>query len=293
MKRRDEVLVGIVTTVALVMGFIGALYLARGGLAPGYVLYARFVWGAGLKQGQPVLLSGVNVGYVDDVALRTDGMLVVKLRVRDEYKVPKGTTATIEPNGFFGDMLVALVPFKPTTETFAVDDTIPSGRATPSVGDVLSRVDTLAGNLSALTGALRKQFVDEKGLDQIKTTLTNANELFAQLEKFAAEQNVELTKTQAALRKVAGTIDSARVDSTLRVMEKAATSVTVLATDLRTTKTRLDSLLRKVETGDGSVGKLLNDPGFYNDLRGTMQRLDSLIADFTKNPRKYIKLSIF
>jgi phospholipid/cholesterol/gamma-HCH transport system substrate-binding protein len=54
MKRRDEVLVGIVVTIALVMGFVGALWLARGGLAPGYPMYAKFPWGAGLRQGQPV-----------------------------------------------------------------------------------------------------------------------------------------------------------------------------------------------------------------------------------------------
>ena len=144
MKQRDEVLVGIVATVALVMGFLGALWLARGGLAPGYPLHATFVWGAGLKQGQPVLLAGVTVGYVADVTLRPDGMLVVTMRVRKQYQVPKGTTATIEPNGFFGDMLVALHPSTPTTETFAIGDTVPPGLSSPSVGAVLSRVDSLA-----------------------------------------------------------------------------------------------------------------------------------------------------
>ena len=56
MKRRDEVLVGMVSTVSIVMGFIGALWLARGGLAPGYPLYSKFAWGAGLKQGDAVAL---------------------------------------------------------------------------------------------------------------------------------------------------------------------------------------------------------------------------------------------
>ena len=99
MKRRDEVLVGIVATASLVAGLIGALWLARGGILPGYVLYSKFVWGAGLKTGQPVLLAGVNVGFVDDVKLRQDGMLVITMRVRKEYQVPKSSTATIEPNG--------------------------------------------------------------------------------------------------------------------------------------------------------------------------------------------------
>ena len=293
MKRRDEVLVGIVATVALVAGFIGALWLARGGLKPGYVLYSKFVWGAGLKQGQPVLLAGVNVGFVDEVKLLQDGTLVITMRVQKSYKVPRGTTATIEPNGFFGDVMVAMHPGLPTPDNYAVGDTIPAGRPTPSIGDVLLRVDTLTGHLSAIAGALRKQFVDDKGLSEIRTTLTRANSMFLELQKLAADQNVELTRTQASLRRMASAVDSARVDSTLRAIGSAASSVKDLAADLHATTARLDSLADKVNKGPGTAGKLLNDAGLYNDMRATMQRLDSLMADFQKNPRKYIKLSIF
>jgi phospholipid/cholesterol/gamma-HCH transport system substrate-binding protein len=293
MKRRDEVLVGIFATIVLVLGFMGALWLARGGLAPGYPLYAKFVWGAGLKQGQPVLLAGVNVGYVDDVTLLRDGMLVVTLRVRNEYKVPKGTTATIEPNGFFGDMLVALKPSLPSPDNFAVGDTIPPGRASPSVGDVLTRIDTLAGHLTALTGALRKQLVDRNGLAEIRTAVQRASAMFAAIEKAAAEQNDELKKTEASLRRVANAVDSAQVDSTLRSLRSAGLAVDSLTRAFRATASRVDTLLDKTTGGGGTAAKLLNDPGAYTDLRSLMQRMDSLLTEFQKNPRKFIKLSIF
>ena len=72
MKKRDEVLVGLVITVAVIVVVLGSLWLARGGLSKGYPLYVKFPWGAGLKQGQPVLLVGVNVGpnltYVGSLA---------------------------------------------------------------------------------------------------------------------------------------------------------------------------------------------------------------------------------
>jgi len=127
-------------------------------------------------------------------------MLVVVMRVAKEYKVPKGTTATIEPNGFFGDVMVALQPTKPSNEVFTVGDTIPSGRSTPSIGDVLLRVDTLAGHLSALAGAVRKELVDEKGFAEIRAVIRSANSMFTELKQVASEQNVEFTKTQASLR---------------------------------------------------------------------------------------------
>lgn len=293
MKRRDEVLVGMVATVSLVMGFLGALWLARGGLMPGYPLYSKFAWGAGLKQGQPVLLAGVSVGYVDKVALMPEGHLVVTLRVRHEYQVPKGTTATVAPNGFFGDMLIALKPSKPTTETFAEGDTIPQGVGSPAIGDVLVRMDSLAADLAVITRSLRKELVDDNGLRDIRATIAKANGVFESVQKLAMEQNEELKRTQASLRKMATAVDSAQVDSTLKSMKAAAASFSALSTDLRSTTTRLDSLMAKVNNGPGTVGKLMNDPALYGDVRGTLQRLDSLMADLMKNPKKYVKLSIF
>ena len=293
MKRTNEVLVGITATVALILAIIGSLWLARGGLQPGYKLFAKFTWGAGLKQGQPVLLSGVNVGYVDGVEIRPDGMLIVQLRVRKNYRIPRGTTATIEPNGFFGDQLVALHPAKPNPATFSPGDTLLSGRPTPSIGDVLARVDTIAANISVLTTSLKKELVETNGFAELRHTLRTADAFMTDLSKLAEEQNVELTKTQVALRRAVSALDSAAVDSTLRSIRSASASLTGLTTDIKETSGKLSATLDKVNNGPGSIGKLMNDPALYDQVKSLTTRLDSLVADFKKNPRKYIKLSIF
>src|SRR5690606_40045539 len=98
MKRRDELLVGLLLLVAVTLLHGGTLWIARGGLQRGYPMYARFPWGAGLNPGQQVLLAGVQVGFVDRVELIPDGTLAVKLSIRDEYGIPVGTTASVEPN---------------------------------------------------------------------------------------------------------------------------------------------------------------------------------------------------
>lgn len=293
MKRSNEILVGITATVALILAVIGSLWLARGGLQPGYKLFVKFTWGAGLKQGQPVLLSGVNVGFVNAVEIRPDGVLVVQLRVRKNYRIPRGTTASIEPNGFFGDQLVALHPDKPNPDTFSPGDTLPSGRVAPSIGDVLARVDTIAANLSVLTTSLRKEFAETNGFGELRHAVKNADLFMADLSKLAEQQNAELTKTQVALRRAVSAVDSATVDSTLRSIKAAAASFGELTADLKGTSARLNATLEKVDNGPGSLGKLMNDPALYGDVRSMVMRLDSLIADFKKNPRKYIKLSIF
>lgn len=293
MRRRNEVLVGIVTTLAVVSGLIGTLWLARGGLQPGYPLYVKFEWGSGLKQGQPVLLSGVNVGYVDGVSLQPDGWLVVRMRVRNNYHVPHGTTAAIEPNGFFGDMLIALKPSKPSLTSFAASDTIPAGKQATQLAEVLAHVDTITSNLAKLTTALNRELVDQSGIRDLHATLQETQALIAKLGKLADQQNAELTRTQLSLRRVADAVDSAKVNAALQGLADAGAATSELATDLKATSQRLDAVLAKVESGAGSAARLLNDDGLYRDTRALLQRLDSLTADFKRNPKKYVKLSIF
>jgi phospholipid/cholesterol/gamma-HCH transport system substrate-binding protein len=293
MKRRDEVLVGIVATVALVLAVTGSLLLARGGLAPGYPVYSVFSWGAGLRAGQPVLLSGVSVGYVSDVAFRRDGFLVVTMRINKQYQVPTTTTARIVPNGVFGDMMVAMTPGVMTEDDFAQGDTIPAGPPSLGIGDVLARVDSIGRDVQAVTQALNKEFVESGGLAQLRQTVVKANELISTLGEVANVQSAELSRTQQALRKVVSAVDSAQVDSTVRAIAGASGAMNTLATDLQGTTERLNAVIARLEGKEGSAGLLMNDAALYNDTRALLVRLDSLTADFQKNPRKYIKFSIF
>ncbi len=294
MKRRDEVLVGILATVALVIGVVGALLLARGGLAPGYAVYSLFSWGGGLRAGQPVLLSGVSVGYVGDVTFQREGNLLVEMRIYERYQLPKNSTARIAANGVFGDMMVVVTPGKEmTTEDFVAGDTVPAGPAAMQVSDVLARVDSIGKDVQALTGALNKELVQDGGIAELRATVRSANVFLNDLSRIAAAQSAELSQTQAAVRRVVNAIDSAAVDSTVKGLSAAATAMSALATDVRATTAQLSSVLSRLEGTDGSAGLLMNDPGLYRDTRALLTRLDSLTADFQRNPRKYIKLSIF
>lgn len=293
MKRRDEVLVGILMTVALVVVILGTLWLARGGLSSGYPLYARFPWGAGLKQGQPVLLAGVNVGFVDGVELRRDGWLDVTFRVNEEYQVPVGSTATVVPVGIFGDMAIALTPERVTLESYDVGDTIPIGPPTPGLQDLLARMDTIGRNMSDVTQAIELQLVQEGGLRDLRSTLAATNQLMLQLNSIAAEQARELTLATSALRRAATAIDSATVDSTMQAIRASGENLAMLTGELATASATFTSIMAKVDTGGGSLGKLVNDTLLYRDVRMLVMRLDSLTADFKKNPRRYINLEIF
>jgi phospholipid/cholesterol/gamma-HCH transport system substrate-binding protein len=300
MKKRDDVLVGLVMVVAIMVAIIGSLWLARGGLSKGYPLYAKFPWSSGLKQGQPVLLAGVNVGYVDEVELRQDGTVLTTFRVGKEYKVPRGTVATVVANGIFGDMAIALTPKGPNPASIPAGDTVPVGPGAPGIAQITGKADSIATSVNAMTTALNQQLIASGGVEDLRKALASSNQLMlnmnrlvTQFSAIAAQQNRQLTATQASLRQATSGIDSAKIDSTLTNIRATSANMAALTADFRVTSARLDSVVAKANAGTGSVGMMLNDPGAYNDVRALIQHMDSLLADVKKNPRKYINLSIF
>jgi phospholipid/cholesterol/gamma-HCH transport system substrate-binding protein len=293
MKTRDEVLVGLIVTAAIIVTVLGSLWLARGGLSKGYPLYAKFPWGAGLKQGQPVLLVGVNVGYVDEVDLHQDGILVTTLRIQNDYKVPVTSKAAVIPNGIFGDQAVALTPSRPDPRAFKSGDTIPIGPSTPGIAELTTKADSITRSVNAMTSALEHEMVAGGGIRDLRNTISATNRMVNELAAVASEQSRQLTATMTSLRSATGAIDPAKVDSTLTNFRSASANLAAMSTDLKQTTTKLDAIIARVDSGNGSAAKLLNDPGVYNDVRQLLQRMDSLVADIKKNPKRYINVKVF
>ena len=154
-------------------------------------------------------------------------------------------------------------------------------------------MDTVGTKVSDMTNAIELQLVQRGGLQDLRQAIANTNSLILQLNAVAAEQSRQLSMTQASLRRAVSAIDSSSVDSTVRNLRATSANMAELTGNLHQTSTQLNAVLAKLEGTDGTAGKLLNDPQLYNDLRALVTRVDSLTADFKKNPRRYINLEIF
>lgn len=293
MKRRDEVTVGILITVAVIVLVVGTLWLMRGGLRSGYPLFTRFAWGQSLKQGQPVLLAGVTIGYVSDVRLKTDGFLDVDLRVNDGFKVPRNAVAEVLPIGIFGDAAVALKTDRPSPESFQPGDTVPSRAATGGLDALTSRADTITASLQRVTSALETELVQSGGIREIRQTLSSVNRLVNLMQSVTAEQNRNITATLASFRSAAGAVDSAQVASTLKSFRETGANADSLMLRLSSNTTQVQAILARLERGEGTAGKFMTDSMLYRDARNLLTRVDSLVSDFQRNPRKYINLRVF
>jgi phospholipid/cholesterol/gamma-HCH transport system substrate-binding protein len=197
-------------------------------------------------------------------------------------------------------MAIALTPKGPNARSIPPNDTMPVGPTAPGIAQLTGKADSIATSVNAITTAFQDELVEQGGASDLRRALATSNQLMANMNRLvsqfaviAAEQNRQLTATQVSLRQATSGVDSAKIDSTIVNMRQASANLAVLSADFRQTSARLDSLVVKLNQGTGTVGMALNDPGAYNDLRAVLQRMDSLLADVKRDPRRYINLKVF
>jgi len=107
--RTTQLIVGIFGILGIIALAILSLSLGRIPLfpPPGYTLYADFNNISGLKTGDQVQLSGVQVGKVVGIGIK-DFRARVALRVNNYVQVDDDAIAAIKTSGIIGDKYVSL-----------------------------------------------------------------------------------------------------------------------------------------------------------------------------------------
>jgi phospholipid/cholesterol/gamma-HCH transport system substrate-binding protein len=295
MKGRNEVLVGSLLLVALIIGIAGTIWLVRGGLSRGYPLYSVFRWGANLKVGQPIALSGVQIGTVSNVELKDDGRLVVAMAIQKGRKVPRNARAIVEAVGIFGDAQVSLEA-TPDPRSYSPGDTIPAGVPAAGIAELTAKADSVATVAVTVSRRLQSELVDAGAFRDMRTAIGRSNALVAQLATIAAAQSRQVSALESQVHGMLGNIDTRKIDSTLSNVraasanaDRVSANAVALSDSLRSTVTQVNALLAQVKAGQGTLGKLATDTVLYARVNSLVARIDSLTLDFKNNPGKYTR----
>ena len=65
------------------------------------------------------------------------------------------------------------------------------------------------------------------------------------------------------------------------------------AKNLQKTLDNVDKIIAGVESGKGTLGKLMKDDAFYTELTSASKELEMLLQDVRLNPTRYINVSLF
>ena len=218
----------------------------------------------------------------------------MELVVSFQGQLPRDTRAEIKTSGFLGANVLALVPGI-SAEVLASGDTIVAvptpglNELAGTLGDQAGRVleqthrllsDSLIGDVHSAAGSLAEGMEDVQVL--LDRQATALGELIEALNQAAEE--------------LATAASSPELDRTLANIDTLTARLAAAGDDLDSSSQSLASILRKVDEGDGTLGKMVNDGDLYDRLTAATENIQVaseeialLTRDVRADPDKYLK----
>lgn len=293
--KRNVAALGALTIIAIVVFFWGLYYLlgstvVRGGMD----VVVAMDNGGGLKRGDRVIYQGVLVGSVSDIELLGPPRgVTATLRLNDKLPLPSDTRALITGD-VFGAHTIELVP---GTSLVKIEkgDTL-RGMTQPPLTEAAAQIAETARITLSRTNDLLAP-----------AAIGNLHATAAALPGSARELRVALAEMRtaaAALRRTAEGLSEAnngaainatlaKVDSSSRAIAETARSINTAAIALNTSIASLQSVFAKIDRGDGTLGRMVNDSSLYAELNGAARDLRALMSDIKANPKRYLTVEVF
>lgn len=262
-------------------------------------LYAVYKDIGGLQTGTAVSINGKNVGAVNSVNWKdTSGNILVTFTVNRDLAFSKNSTVELYDTGLIGGKGLRVNPVFDGAPVANRDTLVTSVKASLSevadkkLSPILEKLE------SALTDADSvmlnvNQVLDVKAKRDLREAISGLNDLVNNLNGSATKLNRILGANEEKLDNSLSNFET-MTDNFAKLsdsLNKAGLGRTL--TNLESTVANLDKLMARIESGDGTLGKLVNDEKLYTNLNSASRELDLLLQDFRLNPKRYVNVSVF
>ncbi|MEX2156676.1 MAG: MlaD family protein [Gemmatimonadales bacterium] len=282
---KQEVGVGALVLVGVAVFLVGMFWLTGQSLrTSGISVDVMFESVAGLKQGDPVLVSGVKKGRVARVNLERVKSVRVTLELSKDVRPHIDASAAVASMDLFG---AKFIDYSPGSR----EELLPPGRAIsgsnqPDITDVAQGVANRANELMSNAANI----VSDRLGEDIHNTLVVTQRAMATLASAPEGPFIkQTTRTLEATERVMARVDSMLGSGTGRNIDSISTNLARLTNHLSRTTASLDTLLSRINRGEGTLGRMAADTTLYHDLHALSVSLTALLTDLKEHPDKYMK----
>lgn len=315
MKISREFKVGLVAIIAIALLYWGFNYLKGQDIFDDkrtfYAVYSRV---DGLTAARPIVINGFQVGQVQDVYFHPDGSgrLVVKFVMTSDFPIAANTIASIQSTDLLGEKSIEFTLGNSPEQAESGDTLVSNIKLTLTeevnmqVAPLKSKAENLFASMdTALT--LVSGFLNEENRDNFMETFNSIRRSFQQLENTVKNMDYTVDETKADIITTMNNIseittnlrnNSEELNNTIANLNTISDSLAQVRfvetfASLERALSATESVMRKIDEGEGSMGLLVNDPDLYNNLEDASRQLDLLLLDVKYNPKRYVNFSVF
>lgn len=287
-----EVKIGLAGIVALFMLIYGLNYLKGVDIfKPSKYIYVKFSDINGLTKSSPVYANGFKVGIVSDIVYDNlhPGNIAVEVELEQDIVLPKGTSAELQAE-MLGGVRMNLLFAENKGDFYAIGDTLQGANNAGLMGDLstelMPKIVMIMPKLDSILVSLNAILADKS----IPSTLSSLDATMKNLERSSASLSVLLDKD---LPQAMTKLDKIEDNVITLTDELNDANIKDTFTKINSTLADVNQFTSKLGQSDNSLGLLVNDRAFYDNLNATAENAANLLKDLKEHPKRYVHFSLF
>lgn len=260
--------------VLIISGLLGFLIIKFSGKEFGQNYKEYFVYftdAQGLSQGADVQVQGVKSGKVEEIKFE-QGKVKVKFKVRQEIPIYKDAKVVIRTYGLMGDKYLYVEPGNPSSGELVSGGVIENTTKIASTEEMIGQVQLSAKKFGELMDNLNKALGDErlkKLIEDFDKFAYNTNEVVVQNKEDVRQAIANIRAITAELGQKLPSITEnldKTLENTKNITDENRQDLRLSIENIKKASDNLNQILAKVNEGKGTLGKLVNEDSFYNNV---------------------------
>jgi len=309
MKIANETKVGILAAFSIALLIIGYNFLKGNAIfSSETVLYARYSHVDGLAVSKPVLINGFQIGRVDKLQLQPDGSILATLKIKGKYEIPKSSIAKLESTDLLGSK--AIVMALGSGDDYAQDGDTLNANVQKGILEtvqpvqkkaemIIGKMDSILTSVNSILNPNFQKNVD-KSFNSISSTLASLESTSKKVDNLVGSEGSRVSAILANVEAISSNLkqNNQKISAILNNINSVTDQVAAMnfkqtLDNANKAVADLQTIIGKINNGQGSLGLLVNDAKLYDNLNNASKNLDNLMIDLKANPKRYVHFSVF
>jgi phospholipid/cholesterol/gamma-HCH transport system substrate-binding protein len=272
--------------------------------------YALYDEVGGMEKASPVYLNGYKIGMVETINLtgKNNQDIIVKFAIQEKIKIPVNSKAIIYNDDLMGTKAIKM-DFTDARQYYQTGDTVPSYFKVAITEQLYSEIQPIKTKAEQLIGSMDSimAIFNAETRKNVRSSLTNLQKTSNNLNSSTQKIDLLLSSNSKKINRIIQNTDSLTqelaqskhsISRTANNMASISDSlkkanITTILQNLEKTLSSTDSILNKINNGEGTAGMLVHNDSLYRNLNATTATLNKLLKDIEENPGRYINVSVF